>query len=207
MGPLDSVRILEVWRALGGTELRRGRAPAFWRSGDNPQAIAVHAEKGCWYDYRDNVGGGVLRLVQHVRSCDQPEALRWLQYQGLIESCTLAPAQRRAHEQCRGVARTCAGEIGHWKSAYIQQLNRIKFEANESGNDPVMAIAAPLCHVLENGSRDDINREFLRHRDTDPAEVARLVAIGEDDEDYSQGLTGCLVLLMGQLGDQFDAAA
>ena len=207
MEALDSVRILEVWRALGGPELRRGRAPAFWRSGDNPQAIAVHAEKGCWYDYRDNVGGGVLQLVQHVNGCDQSGALRWLQYQGLIESRTLPRAQRRAHEQCRGVARTFAGEIGHWKSAYIQQLNRIKFAANESGNDAVMAIAAPLCHVLENGSPDDIIREFSRHRDTDPAELARLIAIGEDDEDHSQGITLWWVLSMAQLGDQFDAAA
>lgn len=207
MGALDSVRILEVWRALGGPELRRGRAPAFWRSGDNPQAIAVHAEKGCWYDYRDSVGGGVLQLVQHVKGCDQSGALRWLQYQGLIESRTLPRVQRRAYEQCRDAARTFTDEIGHWKSAYVQQLNRIKLAADESGNAAVMAIAAPLCHVLENGPPDDIIREFSRHRDADPAEVARLVVEGEDDEDHSQRITLCLVLLMGQLGDQVDETA
>ena len=207
MGALDSVRILEVWRALGGPELRRGRAPAFWRRGDNPQAIAVHAEKGCWYDYRDNIGGGVLQLVQHVRSCDQPEALRWLQYQGLIDIRPLSPVMRREYSRLRGEAQCKADELQHWLTAKRVELNAIKKAAMESGEEEVLASAASLCYRLENGSRDDINREFLRHRDTDPTEVARLVAIGQDDEDHAQRITGWLVLQMAQLGDQFDAAA
>jgi hypothetical protein len=101
MGALESVRILEVWRALGGPELRRGRAPAFWRSGDNPQAIAIDAEKGCWYDHRDNCGGGVLRLVQHVRSTScgvaKQRRLNCLPIQTTTWDLLLSHPNRRSH--------------------------------------------------------------------------------------------------------------
>ena len=74
---LKSVRISDVWRALGGPEPVRGRACAFYRDGDNPQAVALDDEKGCWYDHRDNVGGGVLDLVQQVQGGSRADALRF----------------------------------------------------------------------------------------------------------------------------------
>jgi hypothetical protein len=70
--------VTTVWLALGGDAPRRGRARAFYRDGNNPQAVSLNEAKGCWYDHRDGVGGGVLDLIQHVRGCDRGAALRWL---------------------------------------------------------------------------------------------------------------------------------
>jgi hypothetical protein len=69
--------ISEIWVALGGDVPRHGRARAFYRDGDNPQAVSLNDAKTCWYDYRDNIGGGVLDLIQHVRGWDRANALRW----------------------------------------------------------------------------------------------------------------------------------
>lgn len=73
---VSRTRISEVWRALGGGDLRNGRGRAWWRGGDGYN-VALHEANGCWYDYRDHVGGGVLDLVQHIRGGNRTDALRW----------------------------------------------------------------------------------------------------------------------------------
>ncbi len=75
---VSRARISDVWVALGGDQPKRGRAPAFYRDGDNPEAVSLDDRRGVWYDYRDNVGGGVLALIQRVRCCRSREALHWL---------------------------------------------------------------------------------------------------------------------------------
>ena len=76
---IAATTISEVFVALGGDRPERGRARAFWRTGaDNPNAVGLDDRKGCWFDYRDQTGGGVLDLIQHVRGCDRGPALRWL---------------------------------------------------------------------------------------------------------------------------------
>jgi len=70
--------ITQVWIALGGDGPKHGRARAFWRDGDNHQAVSLNDAKGCWFDHRDNVGGGVLDLVQRVHGCDRGAALRFV---------------------------------------------------------------------------------------------------------------------------------
>jgi hypothetical protein len=67
-----------VWLGLGGDAPKHGRAPAFYRGGDNPQAVSLDDRRGLWYDHRERVGGGVLKLIQHVRGCDRQKALHWL---------------------------------------------------------------------------------------------------------------------------------
>jgi hypothetical protein len=69
--------IRQVWCALGGTELRRGRGQAFWRQGDGYN-VAVDPDRGNWYDFRDNVGGDVISLVETARKCSFKEAVDWL---------------------------------------------------------------------------------------------------------------------------------
>ena len=70
--------ISAIWQALGGNAPRRGRAPAFYRKGDNAGAVSLNDEKGCWHDFVTGDGGGVLDLVQQVRGGNRKEALRWL---------------------------------------------------------------------------------------------------------------------------------
>jgi hypothetical protein len=57
---------------------KRSRARAFYRDGNNQQAVSLNDVKGCWFDHRDGVGGGVLDLIQRVLGCDHGAALRWL---------------------------------------------------------------------------------------------------------------------------------
>ena len=85
-----------VWRALGGGPLLRSRGRAWWRDGDG-WSVALDDKRGCWYDHRDNVGGGVLDLVVHVRGGTRQEALRWLaDMRGVsLARETLSPEGRR----------------------------------------------------------------------------------------------------------------
>jgi hypothetical protein len=69
--------IVEIWSALGGGELRRGRGRAFWRGGHDYN-VAVYRKNGKWWDFVTGVGGDVIALVETVRQCDFREALAWL---------------------------------------------------------------------------------------------------------------------------------
>jgi hypothetical protein len=70
-------KITEVWLALGGGELRRGRGRAWWRQGDGFN-VALYPQTDTWRDYVANVGGDVFALVRVVRGCCFVEALAWL---------------------------------------------------------------------------------------------------------------------------------
>ena len=93
-----STTITKVWLALGGDPPKRGRARAFYRDGVNRQSVALSEAKGCWFDHRDGVGGGVLDLIQRVLGCDRAGALQWLSnFTGLPhEDRTATPAEQRA---------------------------------------------------------------------------------------------------------------
>jgi hypothetical protein len=55
-------RITEVWAALGGGEIRRGRGRAFWRDGQRFN-ISLSDDKGAYFDHARGEGGGILDLV------------------------------------------------------------------------------------------------------------------------------------------------
>jgi hypothetical protein len=69
--------IREVWRALGGPPLRRGRGIAFWRGGDG-LSVSVDAKKGLWHDFVAGDGGDAIALVQTVQECSFNDAVAWL---------------------------------------------------------------------------------------------------------------------------------
>ncbi len=75
-GVLSRIRIGQVWSALGGGEVRHNRSRAFWRDGEGWN-VALSDAKGTWYDHRDNIGGGILALIQHVRGGSHKDALCW----------------------------------------------------------------------------------------------------------------------------------
>ena len=79
---IECVSIVEVWRALGGGDLRRTgndhyRARAFWRDGDGWN-VAIDGRRKNWRDHRDNTGGGVLALVSKLRGGSSQDARKWL---------------------------------------------------------------------------------------------------------------------------------
>lgn len=70
--------ISEVWRALGGGEIRRGQGQALWWGGDR-WSVSLDDAAGLWYDYRAAIGGNVIDLIIHVNpGWTLPEAARWL---------------------------------------------------------------------------------------------------------------------------------
>jgi hypothetical protein len=114
--------VSEVWVALGGNAPKRGRARAFYREGDNPFAVSLNDSKGCWFDHRDGVGGGVLDLIQQVRGCDRRSALCWLaELNGLrLDDHPLTASGRR--EYGRKVAE--ASDLAAWRAGLIDAMKR-----------------------------------------------------------------------------------
>jgi hypothetical protein len=112
--------ISEIWVALGGDIPKRGRVRAFDRNGDNPGAVSLNDEKGCWYDFVTGEGGGILDLIQRVRGCDRGAALLWL------SDFTRRPLNNRpltAGERGQYLrARQEAAELVAWKERLIESL-------------------------------------------------------------------------------------
>ena len=107
--------ITEVWQALGGGELKRGRGRAFWRGGDGLN-ISINADKGAWYDFTAGTGGGILDLVATVLACDRPGAGQWIRDAFGIPERTLTPAERRAWRRQRARAEREAAALAAWRS-------------------------------------------------------------------------------------------
>ena len=114
--------ITEVWTALGGSPPSRGRARAFFRDGDDPFAISLNDSKAAWFDFRDNVGGGVLDLIRRVRGCGRGDALRWLaELNGItLDDRPLSPAERREYARQRAEA----SELAAWRGRLVDALKR-----------------------------------------------------------------------------------
>lgn len=112
--------ITEVWVGLGGDVPKHGRARAFYRDGDNRQAVSLNDAKACWYDHRDQTGGGVLDLVQRTLGCNRRGALCWLaDFNGLpLRDRPLTGAERRAY----ALARQETAQLVAWKERLIEVL-------------------------------------------------------------------------------------
>lgn len=119
-------RISEVWAALGGDRPKHGRARAFFREGNNSSAVSLNDAKGCWFDYRDGVGGGVLDLIQRVQACDRSSALHWLaELNGVaLEDQNISAAERRECGRRAHRAKQEAEDLILWKGTLIDALKR-----------------------------------------------------------------------------------
>ena len=120
--------ISDVWQALGGDPPVRGRAKAFFREGDNPQAISLNADKMCFFDHRDNVGGGVLDLIQQVRGGTRGAALRWLaDINGVaLDDRQMTAAERREFAHRRAQAQQEGADLLDWKEGMLGALKRAR---------------------------------------------------------------------------------
>jgi hypothetical protein len=200
MGDLSSLRILDVWRVLGGPEPRRERVPAWWR-GSRDLNVRVDAERGVFFDHVENRGGGVLALVETVLNCDRAAALAWLEEAGFISARTSTRDQRREYARRKESASTAADDIVCWRDAFAQDLNARKLAAMDAEDDESLARAASLCNRIENGSPEDVIREFFRHRGADPVDVARLIELGRTRERDARRATAEFVLLLARVSE------
>jgi hypothetical protein len=74
---LESVQLTQIWRILGGGEIRRGRSRAFWRNGDGWN-VSLDDKKGSWCDYARGERGGIIDLVIKIHGGSRQDALRWV---------------------------------------------------------------------------------------------------------------------------------
>ena len=186
---IDRASIAEVWAALGGGDLRRGRGKAFWRGGDGLN-VSINGTRGVFFDHARAEGGGMLHLIETALGCDRKTALHWLAaHQGveLNDRRVLTPDERRQYAQRRGRAESAAADLTTWRRDTLQRLrddrNRLYLSENA-----VSAVARTLlaatggvgddeawAHIFEH-ARDDqradqIDCEIQRIESATPAEL------------------------------------
>lgn len=195
---LENIPILDVWSALGGGPLQGRRGKALWRGGDG-FCVALDPERNVFFDHRDGRGGGILELAEVALGCDRRTALEWLETNcGLDSRRPLSVNERRVFAERRLAASSFAEDITNWRAGLIPELNARKIAAVESGDDDALSRAASICNTLENGSPIDFAREFHGHRASDPADVERLIAIGQAYELEAQRIAAEAVLLLAR---------
>ncbi len=197
--------ILPVWHALGGGEVRNGRAQAFWRRGDG-WSVALDSKRGFWYDFVTASGGGVIALVETVRQFTRSDALRWLEAEGFIESVRLSPIDQAAYRERRDEARSIAMDAINWRRAIVPELEAKKAAALEAGDEEVHAHAARRLYLIACCDPETALAEFGKHRQEDPAEVRRLIAAGDADAREVDTLAALCVLVIEQAEAQREAA-
>jgi hypothetical protein len=196
---LDRLSILDVWTALGGGELRHGRGRAFWRDGDG-YSISLNADKGAWYDFRDNRGGGLLALVEQALNCDRSQAIDWLQANCGLDERKLTPAQRR--ERAELLRR--ADELGQRFADFyrglslaahrLAVLNEALIIAGADGPE-ILASHHRAAYLLERATADDIARLWRNS----PEERDAIESIGRADREQSDAITNALVRALSEL--------
>jgi hypothetical protein len=98
--------------------------------------------------------------------------------------------------ELRAVANATTDDIECWEDALTVELNARKIKAVEDWDETALAEAASLCNVLENGSPEEVVREFIRHRTNDPTETARLIVVGRERNLEAQRITAEAVLYL-----------
>ncbi len=111
--------IAEVYRVLGGSELRAGRGKAFWRNG-NGYNVGFNESKGTWFDYVAGEGGGILDLIVAVRGGSRQDALKWLADSSGTPLDDRPPRQDRAEHtrRARDIERQLPA-ARYWKRAAV----------------------------------------------------------------------------------------
>jgi hypothetical protein len=144
---VDSVRITDVWRALGGQAPRRGRAVAFWRDRADGLNVSLSDAKGMWKDFARDERGGVLDLIQKVRGGDRYDALRWLaDYAGIpLDSDRWSPEQKREYGRRRRAAEREAVQVAEWRDGLVNA-------AREFRNSSFRAYHRARRHLLRCGT-------------------------------------------------------
>jgi hypothetical protein len=154
--------------------------------------------RGVWHDFVTGEGGGVLDLVQRAQGVNRADALRYVaDFAGVkLDDRPATHSERRLFAERREAANDVTEDIESWRNALTVELNARKLAAVDACDDEALARAASLCNLLENGSAGDIAREFIRHRASDPADVARLIAAARAHDLESEQITAEVVLLL-----------
>ncbi|MEK7752846.1 MAG: hypothetical protein AAB654_13075 [Acidobacteriota bacterium] len=160
---VERARISEVWTALGGDPPRRGRAQAFWRQHADGLNVSLNDAKGAWFDFRDNIGGGILDLIRHVKGCDRKAALQWLaNHLGIpLENRSFTESERREWDRRRAAAEAEARDLLAWRDRLLSALQNyrdevfhayhraLRYIVNHGLDAPLGELAADVAELYE----------------------------------------------------------
>ena len=195
---IGAVSILNVWPALGGGELRRGRGRAFWRDGDGDGFnVVVDPKRGIWRDFATNEGGGILRLVQTARACSKGEAFQWVAELAGVALVPSSPDRRRRYAQARRDATEIAKLAGWWLESRCEELERLKRLSNHANgpwDEVALAAASGELYRLHqlNLNPDALIAEFARVSQWEP-ETRRLIQAGRAQQEQEDEVFGRIV--------------
>lgn len=131
--------IAEVYRALGGPDLRGGRGKAFWRAGDGYN-VALNDSKGTWFDHVAGRGGGILDLIVTVRGGTRQDALKWLaEHNGTpLENRLLSRKDRAEYaRRVREIERELPA-ARYWKRAAVLMIEELLHMLKAALVDPTL---------------------------------------------------------------------
>jgi CHC2-type zinc finger protein len=120
---IDRVSILDVMLALGFECPRRStRSKCILHKGDG-LSFSFSPDKGTWFCFRCNEGGGKIRLVQRALGLDSKAALRWLaDLAGIPLDRSFTPEQRRDWGRRRREAEAEARGFLEWRDSLLLVL-------------------------------------------------------------------------------------
>lgn len=192
---LGDIPILDAWYALGGGPLRGRRGEAFWRGGDG-YSVALDRERNTWYDFRDSVGGGVLKLVEVALRCDRRSALRWLETNcGLDARRPPTPREHCAREAAPALAQQLADFERGLEIAAEQQV-ALAGALQSLNIEPTgeLADAHRHAHLLKTATPQDITDAWRAMPEVQPT-IERL---GREDREHAEAVTEALVEILAR---------
>ena len=165
---LDRASITDVWRALGGGELRHGRGRAWWRDGDS-YSVSLNQDKNVFFDFVAGEGGGILDLVRTVNGCDRRDALRWLADDrgvSLDNDRPLTREEKRRYVQRRSHVESKARNLTKWRRDILRRLRGDRNRLYESENS-ASAVARALLATGDGSGDEDAWRDIWQHAHDD----------------------------------------
>ncbi len=121
--------ISTIARDLGAPEIKDGRCAAWYRGGSNPRSLKLDDDKGAWYDFGKQRGGGIIDLVMLALGCDRRGAVDWLrQRYGLAKPDAAMRSRREA-------IRPAALSLAEWRWGLVQGLRAVRNCAWDAWNE------------------------------------------------------------------------
>lgn len=198
---VGALSIVDVWQALGGGELRRGRGRAFWRDGDGFN-VALNSGRGVWRDLVTCEGGGILRLIQTVRRISKGEAFRWLADLAGVALTPNSPDRRVRYAEARRDAAALARSAGWWLAARLSELEeRKRLNNGDEGpvNEDVLTEASSELWRIQQMDAAAVLAEWAAARESDPERTRELEQVGQVWERFRHAVIRCVVRRLSEM--------
>jgi hypothetical protein len=174
MANIDEIKrradIRDVWSALGGGKLLRGRGQAFWRDGDG-YSVALDFKKNVWYDHVGGSGGDVIALVRTALQCSFADATDW------VSRHIGVPVSKRTQEDQDFTGWEADLRAAIWWKIAARLLFEWALDELPS-TDPDRRVPTQLLATVRHLSGAALVNEYRQRRHSDPKWTAGMVHAG-----------------------------